>query len=128
MGGFLGDSALMNISGTLRRTLLELSRFQGVHKSPVPISATAPHPSSNCTVLSVLKDFKSEQSIPGTGFDAFQQPSIMKYNKLRKPSISVSSKSLIFHHFRVRKKNYSPFNVCLNVFQQNLPRIKVSFD
>lgn len=92
----LGNSALMNISGALIRASLELSRFQGVHKSPVPISATAPGScSSCCVVLAVLKDFKLEQSIPGTRFDAFQQPSVMKYNKLRKPSICVSCKSLI---------------------------------
>lgn len=90
----LGNSAIMNISGALIRALLELPRFQGVHKSPVPISATAPRSCSSCVVLAVLKDFKLEQSIPGTRSDAFQQPSVTKYNKLRKPSICVSCKSL----------------------------------
>lgn len=92
----LGNSALMSISGALRRASLELSRFQGVHKSPVPISATAPHSCSSCLVLSVLKDFKSEQSIPGFFFfNAFQQPSTMKYKELSKPLICGSCTSLI---------------------------------
>lgn len=32
-----GNSALMNISGALRRVLFEFSRFQRVPKSPVPL-------------------------------------------------------------------------------------------
>lgn len=81
----LGNSALRSISGALRRAWLELSRFQGVHKSPAPISATAPQ----CP-----EGFEIRAFLAG-GFDAFQHPSVMKSKELRKPSICVSCTSLI---------------------------------